>query len=272
MSVERVDGLDDPRLADYRLTTHPDLLRRAGIFVAEGRLVVSTLIARSMCRARSILLTDAALTALGHIAEAASPDLPVYVATPGTIERLAGFNVHRGCLAIGERPAAVSAHTWLANHPDTRRLVVLEQIANMDNMGGIFRNAAGFGIDAVVLGPHCCDPLYRKSIRVSMGTALWVPHAQADDWPGALREIRDRGFTVVALTPSPDAIDIGHFADTLHPDAKVAVLVGSEAEGLSIEALSAAGAAVRIPMAPGIDSLNAATATGIALHRLTALG
>ncbi len=267
MSIEHVAALDDPRLADYRHLPDPERLRRGEVFIAEGRLVVRTLLTQSPLAARSVLLTENACRALSDVLEPRLPDLPVFVVSGGAMESLTGFDIHRGCLAVGERPAPVSVSSLLARPPAVRRLVVLEQIANADNLGGIFRNAAAFGADAVVLGPGCCDPLYRKTIRVSMGAALRVPFAEAGEWPTEIETLRSAGFTVAALTPSPAALDIGRWAQALSDGSRVALLAGSEGTGLSEGALAAADVRLRIPMAPGIDSLNVATATGIALHR-----
>jgi tRNA G18 (ribose-2'-O)-methylase SpoU len=268
MPIERVETLDDERLADYRHVPDPELLRRGEIFVAEGRLVVRTLLTQSRYRARSILLTEAALGGLADVIEPRLADTPVFVVPASAIEGLTGFDIHRGCLAIGERPDRVGAAEMLGAVPQASRLVVLEGVGNADNVGGIFRNAAALGGDAIVVGPGCCDPLYRKAIRVSMGAALRVPFCHADSWPGDLRVLGASGFVVASLTPSAEALDLSCFAASLPPGAKVALLAGSEGGGLTSAALSRADLAVRIPMAPGTESLNVATAVGIALHRL----
>ncbi len=268
MPIERIETVDDVRLADYRHVPDPELLRRGEIFVAEGRLVVRALLAQSRFRPRSVLLTDTAYASLAEIIEPRLATLPVFIVPASAIEALTGFDIHRGCLAIGERPGLVSVASMLASAPGASRLVVLENVGNADNVGGIFRNAAALGADAVVIGPGCCDPLYRKAIRVSMGTVLRLPFGGASDWPGDLRSLKAVGFIVAALTPADTAQDLAAFADALTLGAKVAVLAGSEGDGLSAEALAQADVALRIPMAPGTDSLNVATAAGIALHRL----
>lgn len=291
MPVERLDDLSDPRLSDYRGVPDPELLRRGEIFVAEGREVVRTLLSRSPLATRSVLVTQTAFDALRDAIEPRLATLPVFVVAQDTIEALTGFNIHRGCLAIGERPASMRLEELLGGWPDASRLtgttsperaggrpalpdrlVVLEHIVNADNVGSIFRNAAALGADAVVLGPNCCDPLYRKAIRTSMGAALRVPFAQAGEWPAAVDRLRDAGFTVVALTPSPDAMDIDAFVEGREAGGRLALLAGSEGPGLSAAALEAADARVRIPMAAGVDSVNVATAVAIALHRLAATG
>jgi tRNA G18 (ribose-2'-O)-methylase SpoU len=272
MPLERVESLDDARLADYRHVPDPELLRRGEVFVAEGRLVVRALLASSPHRTRSVLLTANAFEALADVLEPRLADLPVFLVEQGAIEALTGFNIHRGCLAVGERPRRLTVGELLARLPGARRLVVLERIANADNMGGIFRNAAAFGADAVVLGPGCCDPLYRKAIRVSMGAALRVPFCDAGDWGADLERLRAAGFTVAALVTDGGAGDIALHASSFPPGGRLALLAGSEGAGLTPEALARADLALRIPMAPGVDSLNVATATGIALHRFFALG
>ncbi len=258
----------DPRLDDYRNVPDPELLRRRGLFVAEGRLVVRVLLGGSMAATRSLLVTETALHALIDVIEPRLDGLPVYVVPQSVVQDLTGFDIHRGCLAIGERPDRLSIGDLLARHPAPRALVVLEQVANADNIGGVFRNAAAFGVGGVVLGPGCCDPLYRKAIRVSMGATLRVPWARAAEWPGELEELKRSGFTVAALTPRPPAVPIGAFARGGGQGRRLALLAGSEGAGLSEGALAAADVALRIPMVPGADSLNVATATGIALQRL----
>lgn len=287
--IIRIADAGDPRLADYRHVPDPELLRRGEIFVAEGRLVVRTLLADSTFVTRSVLVTQTAFEALRHVIEPRLPQLPVYLVEQGLIQQLTGFNIHRGCLAIGERPSVPTLEEWLgqahqpeavaANNPP---LVVLEQIVDADNVGSIFRNAAAFGAAPVVLGPNCCDPLYRKAIRTSMGSALRVPFVHAGRWPDALAVLRAAGFAVVALTPRPDAMPLEEFlaereaglkflAATERP-RRIALLAGSEGPGLTSEALAAADVRVRIPMTSGMDSLNVATAVGIALYRLTHIG
>jgi tRNA G18 (ribose-2'-O)-methylase SpoU len=270
MPIERVDRMDDERLADYRHVPDPDLLRRGEIFVAEGRLVVRALLSESSFRTRSILLTETAYHGLADVIEPRLAETKVFLVTTDAIEGLTGFNIHRGCLAIGERPRPMSVGQMLARLPGARRLVVLERIGNADNMGGIFRNAAAFASGAVVVGPGCCDPLYRKSIRVSVGAALRVPFCRTDDWPVDLEALRAAGFTLAALTPAAGARDIGAYARSLTGASRVAILAGAEGDGLMPETLARTDVALRIPMAPGTDSLNVATAVGIALHRLFA--
>jgi tRNA G18 (ribose-2'-O)-methylase SpoU len=266
VAIVHLEALDDPRLTDYRHVSDPELLRRGEIFVAEGRLVVRVLLTQSSLKARSLLLTENALRGLADAIEPHARTLPVFLVSEAAIETLTGFDIHRGCLGAGERPPRAPMGALLPRLPGARRLVVVERIANADNLGGIFRNAAAFGVDAVVLGPGCCDPLYRKAIRVSMGAALRVPFFDAVDWPADLDRIRAAGFTLVGLTPSVRAQEIRAWTASRPSGARIALLAGSEGHGLSDAALERADVALRIPMARGTDSLNVATATAIALH------
>jgi tRNA G18 (ribose-2'-O)-methylase SpoU len=254
---------EDPRIADYRNVPDPELLASRGVFVAEGRHVVRRLLAGSRFRTRSLLLTAAALDALSD-AIAGRPDLPVFVVEQPAMIAITGFNIHRGCLALGERPPGAA---WTDVVRDTRHVVVMEAVANADNVGGIFRNAAAFGAGAVLMGPACADPLYRKTIRTSMGAALRVPFATMTDWPADLTRLRDRGFSIVALTPEVGAEPLRARAAALR-DCRVALLVGHEGEGLSGDALQAADVRARIPTSDAVDSLNVAAAAAIALYEL----
>ena len=256
-----LDALSDARLDDYRNVPDGDLLRRRGIFVAEGRLVVRRLLESPRLRTRSVMVTQAAYDAMASAFDR-SPDLPIYLVRQEAMNEITGFNIHRGCLAIGERPAAGS---WTALVAHASRVVVLERMSNADNVGGIFRSAAAFGADGVLIGPACADPLYRKAIRTSMGAALRVPFASMSEWPDDLGRLRAAGFRLLALTPDADATPLMD----LNLAGPSAVLVGHEGEGLSREALAAADVRVRIPMADGTDSLNAATAASIALYELS---
>jgi tRNA G18 (ribose-2'-O)-methylase SpoU len=253
----------DPRLDDYRNIPDPALIEQHHIFVAEGRLVVRRLLTESRLTTRSLLLTGTALDSLSDLISS-RPELPVFVVSQDVMDAMTGFNIHRGCLAIGERPVARRPQDVIR---DTARLVVLERIANADNVGGIFRNAAAFAADAVLLGPGCTDPLYRKAIRTSMGAALIVPFAEVDEWPAALHDLRAAGVSVIALTPAASAATLHECAGQLH-GRRAAVVVGHEGDGLSTGTLEACDVHARIPMAPGVDSLNVATAVGIALYEL----
>ena len=262
--IEPIDDPGDSRLDDYRNVPDAELLERRGIFVAEGRLVVQRLLAESRMKMRSVMLTDAARATLQPVLDA-RPDLPIYVVPLPFMHSITSFHIHRGCLGIGERPA--ECH-WRTLARGARRLVILERIANADNVGAVFRNAAAFGAEAVLLDRACTDPLYRKAIRTSMGAALSIPFARVDAWPDALRALREDGMVAIGLTPAEHA---GRLTDIVHVvgDRRVALVAGHEGEGLTAETIDACDHAVRIPMARGVDSLNVATATAIALYELS---
>lgn len=267
MPIERVEAPDDPRLSEYRDVADPELLRRRGLFVAEGRLVVRRVIGHARFTVRSLLLSDTARAALAADVERLSPEVPIFLCAPGLFELVTGHHIHRGCLALVERGRPPSLDDVIEG---TRLIVVLEDVANADNVGGVFRNAAAFGADAVLLTRAACDPLYRKAIRTSMAASLSVPNARIEPWPEALSTLRSRGFTIVALTPGESAETLDAFADRPRPE-KLALLVGAEGDGLSGAALALADRRVRIPIKPQVDSLNLAVAVGIALSRLSRL-
>jgi tRNA G18 (ribose-2'-O)-methylase SpoU len=264
VAIERVSGPDDSRLADYRRVSDPELVRRRGLFVAEGRLVVRRLIDDGRHRVRSLLVSDAALESLRPALARLDSTVPIYVCAVEDFVGVTGYNIHRGCLALAEPRAAIAVGDLLES---ATRIVALEDVANPDNVGGVFRNAAAFGFDAVLLSGACCDPLYRKAIRTSMAATLRVPFATLEGWPASLTTVRAHGFTIVALTPNEPAEDVDEFARRLRP-GRLALLVGAEGAGLSEAALQLAHGRVRIPIKPEVDSLNLAVATGIAMHRL----
>jgi tRNA G18 (ribose-2'-O)-methylase SpoU len=261
----RIVSADDPRVADYRGVSEPDLVRRRGLFVAEGRLVVQRLLRDRRSRVQSVLVSPAAHDALAADLAALDERTPVFLAETHEIAAIAGFHIHRGCLALAERPVGPSLGGLLAR---AATLVILEHVTDADNVGGVFRNAAAFGVDGVVLSPTCCDPLYRKAIRTSMGAVLRTPFLRLDDWPEDLQQIRRVGFVIAALTPDETAITLSAFASQVRP-AKLALLIGTEGAGLSAAVLDASDVRVRIPIDPAVDSLNLAVATGIALARLS---
>ncbi|HKW92302.1 MAG TPA: RNA methyltransferase [Methylomirabilota bacterium] len=254
---------DDPRIADYRDAIGGGA---ADTFTAEGRLVVRRLLEGTRYRARSVLLTPAALGDLTSALAAQPPSLAVFVASPAVIRAVVGFKFHHGCLALGERGQSAVADEIVAPE-GPRVLVVLEELADPDNVGTVFRNSAAFGAGGVLLSPGCADPLYRKTLRVSMGATLSVPFARAELAAG-VPALRAAGYTLVALTPDRGAEDIAAAAGRGWPSARLALLLGAEGAGLSEAARRTSDFCVRIPMAPGVDSLNVATACGIALHRL----
>ena len=263
MTVTPVADPNDPRIAPYRNLGDAVLLRGRGLFVAEGRLVVERVLADGRYTIDSVLLNAASLEALRPGLESAATDLTVFECPTTAFEAITGFDIHRGCLALVRRPPAMR---WPDAVGSSRLIVVLEGVTNADNVGGVFRNAAAFGAGAVLLSPTCCDPLYRKAIRTSMGHALRVPFARLDPWPDALCELRASGFTMAALSPREPSVPLDTFA-AAHAASRVALLVGTEGPGLSGAAERLADVRVRIPISPEVDSLNLAVATGIALSR-----
>jgi tRNA G18 (ribose-2'-O)-methylase SpoU len=254
-------SLDDPRLAPFRDVGDAELRRREGLFLAEGRLVVRRLLTESRYRTRAVLVSETARAALDHVLGACDATLDVLVVPPAWMEDITGFNLHRGCLAVGERG---TPHAWRDLAQDARRVLVLEGVGNPDNVGGLFRTARAFGVDGVLVGPGTGDPLYRKAIRVSCGAALVLPHAEATPWPEVLRELADDGVTVWALTPASGATSL-EVAISRGVPPRLALLVGAEGPGLTDASLAVASERVRIPIAPEADSLSVTVAAGIAL-------
>ncbi|TIW71691.1 MAG: RNA methyltransferase [Mesorhizobium sp.] len=263
MDIIRIDDPRDPRVAAYLDIRERDLVGRHGRFVAEGKVVLDVLFSAGRFAVESVLVLENRLAGLESTLRKAAPALPVYVASGEIIDRIAGFHMHRGILAIGSRGAEQPAESLLATLPAGALVVVLVGIANHDNMGSIFRNAAAFGADAVLMDATCCDPLCRKAIRVSVGAALKVPFASFGD-AGHITALLDRlGFGQFALSPRGET-DI---RDAQRTD-RLALYLGTEGEGLP-EALLSRLRTVRIAMAQGFDSLNVAAASAIALHHFS---
>jgi tRNA G18 (ribose-2'-O)-methylase SpoU len=280
-----VGRADDERLADYtRLTdatlrTH--LEAEHGLFIAEGTKVITRAVAAGY-PVRSVLLgagRRADLPALAAAVAAASggpvssapgepgPDVPAYLVPDEVAESLTGYRVHRGALAaLARRPLSAVAEVIRA----ARRVVVLEDLVDHGNVGAVFRCAAALGVDAVVLSPRCADPLYRRSVKVSMGAVFAIPYARMAGWHDGLADLKAAGFRVLALTPDERAVPVG---EALGPGGRVALLLGTEGDGLSARWQHEADQAVRIPMNPaaraaGVDSLNVVAAAAIACHLL----
>jgi tRNA G18 (ribose-2'-O)-methylase SpoU len=257
---------DDPRLAPYRDLRDPARLRGRGLFVAESRHVVRRLLAARRFRVRSVLATPTAWAALPAPPSGLPEGALALAAEPALLARVAGHAVHQGCLALAERgPGEDAEALWRAAAGRRAPLLVLEGLADPQNVGGVFRNARAFGAAGVLLGGGGADPLHRKAIRVSTGATLELPFAACPRWPEELGALREAGFGVWAL-----CADEGGDLRRLAPPARVALLLGGEAHGLTREARSRAERRVRIAVAPGADSLNVATASGIALHHVTA--
>jgi tRNA G18 (ribose-2'-O)-methylase SpoU len=263
----------DPRLADYVGLTDVRLRRSLeaehGLFIAEGEKVISRAIAAGY-PVRSLLVSRDKLASIADVAT--SCQAPLYVLPPEVAEQVTGYHVHRGALASMQRLPLPPVAGVLAS---ARRIVVLEDIVDHANVGAVFRCVAALGFDAVLLAPRCADPLYRRSVKVSMGAVLAVPYTRLPDWRGGLAELRSAGFRLLALTPDPAAVPIGDLAgpaarsDEIIQRDKIALLVGGEGNGLSGRWLAAADQAVRIPMSRGVGSLNVAAAAAIACYLLS---
>ena len=262
MPVLSLDDAGDSRLADYIGIPDPQLARARGLFVAEGRLVVRRLLA-SRFATRSVMVTPAALDGVARELEG-RPCVPVFVVPQAVMNAVAGFNIHRGCLALGERPAPV---TWqdVAAPTTARVLLALEHVGNADNVGATFRAAAAFGAAGVLLDDGCADPLYRKAIRTSMGAALHVPFACDVPWTDALAGLQREGWAVVGLTPAAGAEPVREVLAHTR-GARVVLILGHEGDGISATTAAACTHLGRIPMTAEVDSLNVAMAAGIALY------
>jgi tRNA G18 (ribose-2'-O)-methylase SpoU len=260
--LEKVTDPDDPRIEAYRAVRERDLVGRAGLFVAEGRVVLEKLARAGRHPIRSLLVAEPRAASLEGLFAELDPAVPVYVAAQAVMDAIAGFPIHRGILAIGERQE-IAAASLLAGLGPRALVVGLSAIANHDNMGGIFRNAAAFGADAVVLDAACCDPLYRKAIRVSVGAALTVPFARLAPGEDLAETLGAAGLEVISLSPN-GAVEL---AD-LRCGPRVAALFGAEGPGLAPETL-AKTLSVRIEMAGDFDSLNVATTSGLVVYQLS---
>ncbi len=262
-----IDDPLDPRIAPYRDVRERDLVGREGLFIAEGAVVLRSLLTASRHEALSLLIADkrveALMPMLGHVPEG----VPVYTAGQAVLDAVAGFPLHRGILALGRRAAEPEPDALLAGlgQGPARRAVVLVLcgIGNHDNVGGIFRNAAAFGVDAVLLDSGCCDPLYRKAIRVSVGATLMVPFVRLAAGTDLVGLLERHGFATLSLSPAGSVTLAG-----LRRPERAALLLGSEGPGLPAAVL-ARTRTVRIPMAGSFDSLNVATTSGIVLHHLS---
>lgn len=262
LSPVSITAADDERLSDYRDLTDVALRTKFepphGLFIAESELVIRRALEAGY-RPRSMVMAPEWLDRMSGLIT--DVDAPVYAASYDVLRELTGFNVHRGALASFHRKPLPNVADVLAG---ARRLVVVEDMVSHTNLGAIFRCAAALGMDGIVLSPSSADPLYRRSVRVSMGAVFTLPYARADSWPAVLDDIAAAGFTRVALTPAADAVDIENVAGT----GRLALLFGSEGPGLSEPVLSKADVHARIPMAAGVDSLNVAAAAAVACYVL----
>ncbi|MCX2182410.1 RNA methyltransferase [Streptomyces sp. SKN60] len=260
-----IDDPDDPRLRDYTGLTDVELRRRRepaeGLFIAEGEKVIRRA-KDAGYEMRSMLLSAKWVDVMRDVID--ELPAPVYAVSPDLAERVTGYHVHRGALASMQRKPLPSAAELLAG---ARRVAVMEAVNDHTNIGAIFRSAAALGMDAVLLSPDCADPLYRRSVKVSMGAVFSVPYARLDTWPRGLEAVREAGFKLLALTPADRAASIDDAAP--HKLDRVALMLGAEGEGLSTQALRAADEWVRIPMAHGVDSLNVGAAAAVAFYAVT---
>lgn len=261
MAMIFVEHPDDPRVAGFRDIRERDLTGREGLFVAEGEVVLNVLASpQSRCRPRALLIDRKRVDGLAGLLARLAPETPVYAASQAVLDSIAGFPLHRGILALGEKPAARPLEAVLTDLDADAVVVLACGVGNHDNMGGIFRNAAAFGAGAVLLDRGCCDPFYRKAIRVSVGAVLRTPMATGLDAPATVQALAAEGFRVLAMTP----------AATLQLDdaprgGRVAIVLGTEGEGLPAEVIARCEP-VGIRMSGGFDSLNVAVAGAIALH------
>jgi tRNA G18 (ribose-2'-O)-methylase SpoU len=264
----RITDSDDPRIAAFRSIRERDLVGRQGRFVAEGTVVLRMLAAAhgsgTGFRAEAILILENRFGGLTDILAAFPAEVPVYVADKAVFNAITGFDMHRGVLAIGRREAP-DAGALVAGLPERSLVLAACGISNHDNMGALFRNAAAFGADAVLLDETCCDPLYRKAIRVSVGAVLGVPFARGGAVQELLGGLAGAGFAIWALSPRGETT-IGQ----IEPSNRLALVAGTEGEGLA-PAILASFRTARVPQRPGLDSLNVATASGIALYQMALL-
>ena len=266
MPIE-ITSSQDPRVSDYFSLTDVALRRKLetenGLYIAESEKVIRRALNRGD-RPRSFLMGRRWLTDLADIvADAEAEGIPVYVGEPDVIENMTGFHLHRGALASMNRPALPDPHDLLT---DAERVLILEDIVDHTNVGAIFRSAAALGVDAVLVTPRCADPLYRRSVRVSMGTVFQVPWTRIDPWPVSVESLQAKGWTVAAMALSDDSITLDELA--ARAPQRLALVMGTEGDGLGSRTVANCDVTVRIPMAGGVDSLNVAAASAVAMYTL----
>ncbi|MFJ6534871.1 TrmH family RNA methyltransferase [Paenarthrobacter sp. NPDC091711] len=265
MTFHYLESANDPRVTDYTTLTDVHLRKlrepREGMYIAESSKVLRRALAAGH-QPRSFFLAEKWLEDLDDVFKA-HPDVPVFIGKASLLEEITGFHLHRGAMAAMHRPAPVPLKDLLVN---ARRIAVLEDIVDHTNVGAIFRSAAALGVDAVLVSPRCGDPLYRRSVRVSMGTVFQIPWARLESWPAGLASLQEQGFTVAAMELTDDALNLDELAAKNYP--KLALVLGTEGAGMSEETLAAVDLAVKIPMRAGVDSLNVAAASAVAFWEL----
>jgi len=271
MPIEITDPADE-RVRDYFALTDVALRTKVepqrGLYLAESEKVIRRALAAGH-RPRSFLMGQRWITDLSDIVERAeSQGVPVFFAQAAIIEAMTGFHLHRGVLASMHRPQLVDPSELLRSSllHDVSRVLILEDIVDHTNVGAVFRSAAALGVDAVLITPRCADPLYRRAVRVSMGTVFQVPWTRLHGWPGGLQVLRDNGFTVAAFALTQEATSLDDLAS--EAPERLAVIFGTEGDGLSRRAVAGADLVVKIPMAQGVDSLNMAAASAVAIWAL----
>lgn len=257
-----ISSEDDPRLAAYTSIREKDLTSGHGArFIIEGKVTLETAVHRGRFALESIFISESRLAPLGDVLATVPAHVPVYVAPQGIMDRVTGFPMHRGVLACGLKGQIPPPSTFLSRQSDTAAsLLLLSDLSNHDNVGACFRNAAAFGAAGILMDDKCCDPLYRKAIRVSSGSTLWLPYAQGGSGLDMVNAAKSEGYEIWAMTPNADAMPLG----SRPIPEKLAILLGAEGPGLPTD-LIAACEPVRIPMSEGFDSVNVATAGAIAL-------
>ncbi|WP_426560189.1 TrmH family RNA methyltransferase [Angustibacter sp. McL0619] len=267
MSVHRIEDPTDPRVSDYTSLTDVALRRlrepEQGLYLAESEKVIRRALAAGH-RPRSYLMAPRWLDDLADLVDAADRDgVPVYVGEPAVLEALTGFHLHRGAIAAMHRPVLPDVQDVVRG---ARRVAVLEDVVDHTNVGAMFRSAAALGVDAVLVTPRCADPLYRRSVRVSMGTVFQVPWTRLPQWPEGIQTLRDNGFTVAALALQDDSVPLDELA--ADPPQRLALVLGTEGHGLAAATVAASDVVVRIPMGGAVDSLNVAAASAVAFWAL----
>jgi tRNA G18 (ribose-2'-O)-methylase SpoU len=257
-----IDDADDPRVAEFRDIRERDLVGRQGRFIAEGNVVLRMLACSERFEAEKVLVLDSRLEGVADILATFDASIPIMVCCRAVIDRIAGFPMHRGVLAVGRRRQPDSVADLVGGIDGTALVLVCAGISNHDNLGSLFRNAAAFSTDFICLDAQCCDPLYRKSIRVSVGAALTLPYARSGSVEDIVAQLGDAGFDILALSPAGEKA-----IKEIHPGRRTALVVGTEGEGLPQRLLERLDT-VRIAQSPALDSLNVSMAAGIALYAM----